>query len=71
MLYWRKHGWWWQHNRPGRGGGGGGGSSQRERIRLHAPPRHSTLSTLIPSHRSLPDDQVRRLTQVDTILISR
>ncbi|KAJ9589552.1 hypothetical protein L9F63_017240 [Diploptera punctata] len=64
-LYCRKRGWWRCRYRPGFT------SSRRERIRLHAPPRHPTVSTLIPSHRCLPDDRVRRLTQVDTILISR
>ncbi|XP_046994265.1 uncharacterized protein LOC124606327 [Schistocerca americana] len=43
----------------------------RERIRLHAPPRHSTVSTLVPSHRHLTDASAHRLTRVDTILISR
>ncbi|GLG99635.1 Protein of unknown function [Gryllus bimaculatus] len=52
------------------GGGGGGGGGRRERIRLHAPPRHSTRCTLVPSHQRLPDERARRLTQVDTILIS-
>ncbi|XP_069685855.1 probable cationic amino acid transporter [Periplaneta americana] len=60
VLYWRRQ----CRSRPGAAG-------RRERIRLHAPPRHSTVSTLIPSHRCLPDDRMRRLTQVDTILISR
>ncbi|PNF40898.1 hypothetical protein B7P43_G14988 [Cryptotermes secundus] len=68
ILYWRKRGLWRTCNRPGVGGSD---SSRREHIRLHAPPRNPTVSTLIPSHHHLPDERFRRLTQVDTILISR
>ncbi|XP_066996258.2 cationic amino acid transporter 2 [Anabrus simplex] len=69
VLFIRHHGHSWQCCRPSRGGCGS--SSRRERIRLHAPPRQSMVSTLIPSHRQLPEERARRLTQVDTILISR
>ncbi|XP_046391557.1 uncharacterized protein LOC124159691 [Ischnura elegans] len=43
----------------------------REQVRLRPPPRHSVVSSLIPSHRRAPDETIRRLTQVDTILITR
>ncbi|XP_071446797.1 probable cationic amino acid transporter [Hetaerina americana] len=43
----------------------------REQVRLRPPPRHSVVSSLIPSHRRAPDESIRRLTQVDTILITR
>lgn len=42
-----------------------------ERIHLHAAPPHTTVPTLVPSHRRLPQHSQRRFTTVDTIIITR
>jgi hypothetical protein len=47
--------------------------SQRrvERIHLHTSPPHPTVPTLVPSHQRAPQHSQRRITTVDTIVITR